>query len=82
MPKVIAFSDDPRLSNSEFFCGDANAGAAFILANVPNPFGLPNVEVVPNVGPEPNVGFAFAASALRPKPLPCCCGDCGEPNPV
>lgn len=73
----MVFSDDPRLSNSVFFCGVVlYVGLVFcILANVPNPFGLPNVAPVPNVPPEPNVGLAFAAIAVKPKPCCCCC--CG-----
>lgn len=81
-PNVIVFSDEPRLSNRLFFCGDVYDGAAFILANVPNPFGLPNVELDPNFGPEPNVGFALAATAVKPNPCCCCCGDCGDPKPL
>lgn len=55
-----------------------NDGFGLALENVPNPFGLPNVDVAPNVAPEPNVGLADAASALKPKPVLCDC--CGEPN--
>lgn len=78
-PKVIAeFSDEPRLSNSVFFCGDVNDVFVFILANVPNPpFGLPNVAADPNVA-EPNVAFDDAWIAPNPKPAFCCC--CGDPN--
>lgn len=78
MPNVIAFSDDPSDSNSEFFCGVVDANALFVPENVPNPdLGLPNVAVCPNAGVWPNTGCA-AAAALKPNAD----ADVGEPKPV
>lgn len=51
LPKVIAFSEEPNDSNSEFCCVVVDENALLGFENVPKPdFGLPNVAACPKAG--------------------------------